>query len=248
MNSNIEWKQWGKSDPLYAVSSWDGKQKDGPKPWTDNEFYSLGASDWADFYDHWKRYGFQGGHCLEIGCGAGRITRHLANSFQMVTALDVSENMMQYASRNVRSDSVSFILTDGDGLPLLGNSVNAVFSTHVFQHFDSLADIAFTLQECYRVLRANGTLMVHLPLHGWPFMPLLLSKAYGWHQQMARLRANCKRALIRLGTWLPIMRYQSVDMDYVFDYLPKLGFKDVEVAVFRVQSNNHPHSFVLARK
>jgi len=102
MNSNIEWKQWGKFDPLYAVSSWDGKQKDGPKPWTDNEFYSLGASDWADFYDHWKRYGFQGGHCLEIGCGAGRITRHLANSFQMVTALDVSENMMQYAFRKVR--------------------------------------------------------------------------------------------------------------------------------------------------
>src|SRR5258708_2555315 len=98
LKSNTEWKQWGKDDPLWGVASWDGKQKGGASPWTDEEFYALGESDWQDFLRHWRQYGIDTRSCLEIGCGAGRITRQLAKSFDRVYGVDVSEDMIRRAA------------------------------------------------------------------------------------------------------------------------------------------------------
>jgi len=30
--SNLEWKEWGRNDPLFGVASWPGKQKGGSAP------------------------------------------------------------------------------------------------------------------------------------------------------------------------------------------------------------------------
>lgn len=68
--SNKEWKKWGEIDPLFGVASWQNKQRDGSNPWTDQEFYQLGDSDWKDFSRHWEMYGVSRESCLEIGCGA----------------------------------------------------------------------------------------------------------------------------------------------------------------------------------
>jgi 2-polyprenyl-3-methyl-5-hydroxy-6-metoxy-1,4-benzoquinol methylase len=92
--SNKEWKKWGETDPLFGVASWQNKARDGSSPWTDQEFYQLGASDWGDFSSHWEKYGLNRESCLEIGCGAGRITLQLAAYFNQVHALDISEKMM----------------------------------------------------------------------------------------------------------------------------------------------------------
>jgi 2-polyprenyl-3-methyl-5-hydroxy-6-metoxy-1,4-benzoquinol methylase len=103
MRSNVEWKAWGKHDPLFAVSSWKGKGKYEAMPWTNEEFYSLGEKDWTDFKKRWAAYGLAFQHCLEIGCGAGRITKQLANDFEHVTALDVSDDQIAYAKTHVTS-------------------------------------------------------------------------------------------------------------------------------------------------
>ena len=91
--SNIEWKKWGEKDPLWGAASCPGKERDGTDPWTDEEFYELGEADWQDFIAHWRKYGVDNRSCLEIGCGAGRITLHLAKHFQNTYAVDVSEGM-----------------------------------------------------------------------------------------------------------------------------------------------------------
>ena len=75
MKSNIEWIKWGAKDPLFAVSSWHGKEKGGANPWTADEFYALGKSDFADFITCLNSFGYDRDHCVEIGCGAGRLTR-----------------------------------------------------------------------------------------------------------------------------------------------------------------------------
>jgi hypothetical protein len=63
------------------VASWAGRERNGPNPWTDKEFYELGA-DWLDFDRLWRQtVGYEPGIVLEIGCGAGRITRMLAGAF-----------------------------------------------------------------------------------------------------------------------------------------------------------------------
>src|SRR5262245_27654952 len=108
MKSNTEWKAWGKQDPLYAVATWADREKSGANPWKDEEFYEVGRRDWADFHHRWSPYGVRDGHCLEIGCGAGRITKQLADQFKEVTALDVSADQIAYAAARVPNDNVRF--------------------------------------------------------------------------------------------------------------------------------------------
>jgi SAM-dependent methyltransferase len=127
LKSNAEWELWGKDDPLWGVASWANKQKDGASPWTEAEFYALGESDWMDFQRHWQQYGLETGSCLEIGCGAGRITKQLAMSFDRVYAVDVSEHMIARARKAVDSGNVEFSIIDGLHLPQSDCSVSAIF-------------------------------------------------------------------------------------------------------------------------
>ncbi len=102
-----------KDDPLFGVATWAGKEKDGSSPWTEEEFYALGESDWRDFVSHWQHYGVSKQSCMEIGCGAGRITKSLATYFDHVIAVDVSPDMIDCARRAIKSGNVEFSLIDG---------------------------------------------------------------------------------------------------------------------------------------
>ncbi len=102
-------------------------------------FYKHGESDWKDFVQHWEMYGINKESCLEIGCGAGRITKQLALYFKNVNAIDVSQNMIDYAKKNILNSTITFHLSNGLKIPLDNQSVHSIFSTHVFQHFDSFA-------------------------------------------------------------------------------------------------------------
>ncbi|HEY2010067.1 MAG TPA: hypothetical protein VGH23_13825 [Rhizomicrobium sp.] len=52
--SNKEWIAWGEKDPLWGVASAPGKERGQPDAWTDEEFYALGAEDFADYLDFWR--------------------------------------------------------------------------------------------------------------------------------------------------------------------------------------------------
>lgn len=247
--SNIEWKKWGEKDPLMGVATRHGKDTAGSDPWSDEEFYALGRSDWSDFYEKWKRYGVETTSCIEIGCGTGRITQQLAVNFERVYALDVSEGMITYAKRNVTSPSVTFLLGDGLRIPLPDRCVTAVFSTHVFQHFDSLQHASRYFTEIARCLLPQGSLMVHLPIHTWPAMPTVFDALYKTRKRLGDARATLRRRLISWGLWSDrYMRGLSYPSQYLFDFLPTCGFADIEVHVFRTKQERVIHPFVFARR
>jgi SAM-dependent methyltransferase len=100
---------------------------------------------------------------IRQGCGAGRITRQLAKIFKDGHAIDVSADMINLGKAYVR-DNVTWHLTLGYDLPLPDHSVDAAFSCHVFQHFASAAVGMAYFAEISRVLKPDGSLMVHLPL------------------------------------------------------------------------------------
>jgi SAM-dependent methyltransferase len=126
--SNEEWQAWGRLDPLYGVAAIPGRAD--ANPWTDEAFYEMGAIDWNLFRPKWEQYGVRRGSCVEIGCGAGRLTAHLARYFHSVHGLDVSAGMIEYARTHVPAN-VFLHLTNGLEIPLPADSADAVFSTHV---------------------------------------------------------------------------------------------------------------------
>ena len=112
MRSTTEWRFWGRYDPMWAVATWEGRQHDGLRPWTIDDFRAAGQSDCADIMRQWNRYWrIDGGTCVEIGCGSGRLTSSLVDHFDRVLAIDVSMDQIKLAKR-VLGESAGTARTD----------------------------------------------------------------------------------------------------------------------------------------
>lgn len=207
----------------------------------------MGASDWADFLKRWEAYGVNRASCVEVGCGPGRLTKHLANTFGLIEATDVSPDMLAYAKSHVAAANVTYHLTDGRTIPLAAESVGAAFSAHVLQHFDSQEEGGTYFREISRVLMRGGSLMVHAPMHDFPFANSsfadVLRRMYSAKRLVGGVRARYRRY-----RHAQLMRGQSYEMSWLIQALTDAGLRDVEFSMFAVRSNGSYHPFVLARK
>jgi SAM-dependent methyltransferase len=251
MADDLEWKVWGKTDPLYGVASWPGRERGGQNPWTDEEFYALGE-DWHDFDALWRRtVGYEAGTVLEIGSGAGRITRMLSTAFERVIATDVSADVLEYARTRMPAKNISWQVSDGDRLPSTDGSVDAVFSCHVFQHFPSNLHQLRTFNEMHRILRSGGTFFVHMSIHVFPQVNGPFSRLarleYGAFLRLLSLRAALRRLLMRIGG-KPYMHGVSYEVQPLLDDLRKLGFTDVSISAITVRTGPGIHCCVSGRK
>lgn len=97
---------------------------------------------------------------LEIGSGLGRVVRSLADRFDHVIGIDISQQMVDRAKQLVTDPRVEFRL--GDGASLAGvpdASVDLVLSFTVLQHIPDPRIIHAYLVEAGRVLRPGGVLV-----------------------------------------------------------------------------------------
>ena len=231
-----EWRRIARGpDVLYYIAGWPDKKG----TWTEEEFYAVGRSDWHDFKHHWTHYepSLQG-TCVEIGCGAGRLTSALALDFDRVVGLDVSSDMLERAARVVPAN-VELEQVDGSRIPLGDNEADAVFSVHVLQHLETWHDVVAYLGEANRVLRTGGTMMVHIWLGSAP-LPAI-----------RRLREEVRLWLGRWRLWRggepSTVRMRTYTSEAVGPLLLRLGFADIELRMFPTASNGFHHHFWLAR-
>jgi ubiquinone/menaquinone biosynthesis C-methylase UbiE len=252
LKTNSEWLEWGRRDPLFGVANWKTKEIGGVAPWTDEEFYALGASDWLDFERHWKQYGYTPGTFLEIGCGAGRITKQLASAFRDGYALDVSKDMINYASKHLQTGNVEFHQTEGLVIPLADRTVDAAFSCHVLQHLPSEQAGYAYFREVFRVLKPGGSLMIHLPIHCFPTAVSLKFASfcdflYRRLRFVTSVRSSYQRFRMKHGS-APPMHGTSYEQASLQRALHEMGYVQIEFCTFAVASNGFPHSFVMAAK
>src|SRR5262249_20756018 len=96
---------------------------------------------------------------LEIGCGAGRVTRALAEIFGEVHAVDVSSEMIRQATQST-SGVGNVRLYNNNGTDLSGitgdGTFDFAFSTIVFQHIPSKDVIENYVREVHRLLRPGA--------------------------------------------------------------------------------------------
>lgn len=97
---------------------------------------------------------------LEIGCGAGRMTKHLAAIFGRVTGVDVSGEMIRQAAERLAGiDNVTLHETSGVDFPMLPDQAfDLIISAYVFQHVPSADVIASNLRDAWRALKPGGLL------------------------------------------------------------------------------------------
>jgi SAM-dependent methyltransferase len=162
-----DWDQRARENARYYVAT----EKD---LWSDEEFFASGEITMQDQVLSDLENVCQGRdpkqmRVLEIGCGAGRVTRALARFFGEVYAVDISREMVRQARRALHdSPNARVIRNNGKDLSAVrarwwhrfgfGTKVqfDFAFSCIVFQHIPSREIIENYVREVNRALRPGG--------------------------------------------------------------------------------------------
>lgn len=95
---------------------------------------------------------------LEIGCGAGRMTKHLAAVFGEVVGVDVSGEMIRQAGQRLAEmTNVQLYETNGVDFSILPDQrFDLILSAYVFQHVPCTEVIRSNLEDGWRLLNPGG--------------------------------------------------------------------------------------------
>lgn len=154
MNMKREWNERAEKNAYHYVLTHREK-------WDDESFFKWGEIQTRAVIDKFlkdKAFDPANKTMLEIGCGAGRMTCHLASRFESVYAYDVSDRYIQIArEKNGQLDNVFFHVNDGKSFPeIKDKSIDFVFSGWTFMHMPT-KDIAIeNIKEIGRVLKKSG--------------------------------------------------------------------------------------------
>ncbi|MFN0104660.1 MAG: class I SAM-dependent methyltransferase [Bryobacteraceae bacterium] len=152
-------------------ADWDARARENARyyvntaneEWTDEAFFASGERTVAEEIRTDMTNICQGRDpkrmkVLEIGCGAGRVTRALANLFGEVHAVDVSGEMVARATRALENHPhANAYQNNGMDLSIVpGENFDFAFSTIVFQHIPSREVIENYVREVARLLRPGA--------------------------------------------------------------------------------------------
>jgi len=151
-----DWDQRARENARYYVVT--GKQE-----WTDEEFFRSGEQTVAeeiltDMINICQGKPAKQMRVLEIGCGAGRVTRALANLFGEVYAVDISGEMVARAREALKDKpNVHIFQNNGADLQVIPvGDFDFAFSTIVFQHIPSREIIENYVREVHRLLKPGA--------------------------------------------------------------------------------------------
>jgi SAM-dependent methyltransferase len=147
------------------------------------EGYDRGREHGPEFLDLWMNKieshlnGRQITEILDLGCGTGRFSEGLAAKFDAtVIGIDPSKKMLERARAKKRDYRVQFQQGQADSIPLPAQSVDMIFVSMSFHHFN---DKTASAHECWRVLRRRGSLFIRTGTLGqissYPYVPFFPS-------------------------------------------------------------------------
>lgn len=134
-----QWTKLGESDPYWSVLTDEQFRAERMDDAAKRRFDKSGehAAGLIELTAERTGLAVPTGTCVELGCGVGRITRHLAKRFERVIAVDISPGNLALCERYLATEGVTNVETrlirDIDELTALP-SVDFFYSMIVLQH------------------------------------------------------------------------------------------------------------------
>jgi ubiquinone/menaquinone biosynthesis C-methylase UbiE len=100
---------------------------------------------------------------LDVGCGTGANMQKLLARYGRVVGLDFAHEAVRFASNRCSSGLVQ---ASGDAIPFADESFDLVTALGVICQLGLRSDLA-ALEECYRVLRPGGRVLIRVPAYKW---------------------------------------------------------------------------------
>ena len=152
-----DWDARARKNAFHYIASWR-------KEWDPESFIASGEEDFERLVvPVLARCGLPAvGKCmLELGCGAGRMTSSFAKRFELVYALDLSQEMLS-RGRLMHSAQKNILWLQSNGVDLssvASDSIDFVFSYLVLQHLPKEELVLQYIREMLRVLRPGGVFL-----------------------------------------------------------------------------------------
>lgn len=104
----------------------------------------------------------KGKKLLDIGCGLGESSIYFAKKGAIVTASDISSEMLNLSSRLAKKHNVNIetLKCQSDKIPVEDNSYDIIYAGNILHH----VNLEDTLKEINRILRNGGTFVSMDPL------------------------------------------------------------------------------------
>lgn len=153
-----DWEERARKNAFHYIASWR-------KDWDPSSFFDSGEEDYhrlvapvltaMNFTPRDKSM-------VEVGCGAGRMTRVFAREFAHVDALDISPEMQRQAKEYLSEfQNIRWVLADGATLGgVTDASADFTFSYLVLQHLPSQDLATALLREILRTLKPGGLFLL----------------------------------------------------------------------------------------
>lgn len=215
-----EWNERASEDAHYYVAF-------GRREQDDEEFFATGADVVRALETELKRVpGAK--RALEIGCGPGRLMRPMARHFEEIHGVDVADEMVARAQRNLAStpNAHAHHATGSDLSAFADNYFDFVYSYAVFQHIPSGEVVFGYLREVARVLKPGG--LAHLQLNGLPRTSQTYTTWSGF-----RVSADEVRDFAR-SNGMQLLALDGIETQYMWT-----TWRKTEPAMIRAISNAH---------
>ncbi|MCC6539521.1 MAG: class I SAM-dependent methyltransferase [Bryobacterales bacterium] len=160
-----DWNQRAVEDAHYYVAF-------GRRQQTDEEFFDTAREQVLGLERELARLGAAGNRrarrALEIGCGPGRLMKPMSAHFGEIHGVDVSEEMVARAARNLAAIPHAHVrpTPNSDLAAFADASFDFIYSYAVFQHIPSREVVLGYLAEAARVLKPGG--LIRCQLNGLP--------------------------------------------------------------------------------
>ena len=129
---------------------------------------TLESMSQAIWYNRWTLQKFAGlikGDILEVGCGIGNFTKSLTK-YGKVTAIDINNDYLEQAKKKVAGKAqIGFGDIEKGNYFFKGKVFDTIVCINVLEH---IKDDVMALKNIYKLLKPNGTLILHVPAH--PFL------------------------------------------------------------------------------
>ena len=232
------WTKLGETEPHWSVLTHEAYKSEKIQE-NERAFYDSGETTVAMFLRAVERSGidparFAEQSILELGCGVGRITFHLAKSFESVIGVDISPAHLRLAEQAMAGagrGNVEFVqLTSLDLLRRLPR-VDAFLSIIVLQH-NPPPLMKTLLANCLSRLRPNGIGYFQLPYYaaGYSFS------------------ADTYLKLIETPQYQGIMEMHVLPQPVLFEVVAQAGCQVVEIMEDEWSGSNFQSCSVLVRK
>ena len=157
------WEALGDTDPLFGVLS--DPTKHGGR-WDVDAFFESGRAHVQKLLRTLDdaRASYERGQCLDFGCGVGRLTLPLSESFSWTIGVDVARPMIEVARRHLPPGArCEFVVNRRPDLRLFPDAAfDVVHSCLVLQHIPPDVTLRY-IGEFFRVCRPGGLVVFQLP-------------------------------------------------------------------------------------